>query len=170
MGLELTTFFLATTPRSVTAAAPRPPNRLFKANRSRPSRQREKAAREALPVARPAPRGARSASSRSRCGPYAAGGASRSADPKCAGRRSCVVTAVGEVTRSAYPVWRGERCSLFAASWEKTGRNRGIAADTPKENPRFTGALGGADDGTRTHDLLHGNARPLEKPELSWLG
>jgi hypothetical protein len=32
----------------------------------------------------------------------------------------------------------------------------GFDARDPDENPRFTGVLE-ADDGTRTHDLLHGN-------------
>jgi hypothetical protein len=46
---------------------------------------------------------------------------------------------------------RGDACQ----SWEKMGRKRASLSVLEKQNPRFTGVLE-ADDGTRTHDLLHG--------------
>jgi hypothetical protein len=42
--------------------------------------------------------------------------------------------------------------SLGDGNWDSFGTHVSTAAN---KNPRFTGVLG-ADDGTRTHDLLHG--------------
>jgi hypothetical protein len=47
---------------------------------------------------------------------------------------------------------RRARGSLEASLWDSSGTH---VASFPNKNPRFTGVLG-ADDGTRTHDLLHG--------------
>jgi hypothetical protein len=44
--------------------------------------------------------------------------------------------------------------SFESSLWDSSGTH--VASSTNK-NPRFTGVLG-ADDGTRTHDLLHGNS------------
>ena len=49
-------------------------------------------------------------------------------------------------------VWRHGKRSLEASSWDSSGTH---VVSLQNKNPRFTGVLE-ADDGTRTHDLLHG--------------
>ena len=53
----------------------------------------------------------------------------------------------------------GER-GFVPTGWDSTGTH---VVSNKNENPRFTGALG-ADDGTRTHDLLHGKCERAFAP------
>ncbi len=62
------------------------------------------------------------------------------------------------VARDVVLMKRRARRSLEASLWDSSGTH---VASFPNKNPRFTGVLG-ADDGTRTHDLLHGKCeRPF---------
>ena len=49
---------------------------------------------------------------------------------------------------------RCPRRTLESSRWDSSGTH---VASLPNKNPRFTGVLG-ADDGARTHDLLHGKS------------